>query len=173
MLLGFLFSARCEDILVERSIQKVCKKCPRLISCRWASTKCLFGLSNEFFLTPCLFIFGVQTTNPSCECKYAKHAQLLYLAHIQLFMRFRFCYAVSFSPFYPPKAGADGRYREAFIAQQRVDSGSKGCFLLDKLIAFIWYGVFSCPIISHLHPPSLLFFSILKVFKCHFQGVIW
>ena len=104
--------------------------------------------------------------------KHAKHAYLLYLANTQLFMCFLCCHAALFSTFYPPKAGVDGWYSHAFIAQQHVDSGSKGCFLRAKLVAFVWNVAFSYPVISHLHPPSLLFFLRLKVFKCHFYGII-
>lgn len=77
----------------------------------------VFADNNDFFLTTRLVIFGLCTNKRVPGRKYAKHAQLLYLAYTQLLMRLRYCYAVSFSPFYPPKAGADGRYREAFIAQ--------------------------------------------------------
>lgn len=48
-----------EPNLVQRSIQKVRKKCLRFISSRWATTKRMLGIVNEFLLTPCLFVFGV------------------------------------------------------------------------------------------------------------------
>lgn len=71
-----------------------------------------------------------------------------------------------------PKAMLLGFNMHAFAAQKHVDWLPKGCFFARKVYLFVIKFDFSRSKISCLHPPSLSFFSSLKVYRCRFGVII-
>lgn len=69
-----------------------------------------------------------------------------------------------------PKAMLLGCNMYAFAAQKHVDWLPKCCFFAREVNPFVIKFDFSRSKISCLHPPSLSFFSSLKVYRCRFRG---